>query len=507
VGPVSAELPVVEPGPVAGVTPSPWESPPTTREGIGGRAPDSRAHPRRGPDREPPSLAETRIENLMAMGGSPLDEPEATQRVDIDPVRDLQDAPSLRGRPERPSNGSSDLAGPGPSAGAGTMTRRPPARDDFDSYDDDVADDTYDDDSYGDRDDDFDGAQRQGCGRLAVPLVVVAAALCIILLIVAFWARRQINPGGPPGTTVSVEVVSGQSTSDIGQALEDEGIITNAGVWTWYVRLRGGGDVQAGTYELHKNMSMGDALDSLTSGPLPPDARQVTIQEGLTIAEMRTKLTSGDKAVDGFTPEGFDAAVADPAMRSSYLPADQTNLEGTFFPETYNLAEDATEADLLAKMVDQFDATLDELGMNEGAEVLGYEPYEVLIVASLIEEEAKIPEERPRIARVIYNRIDEDMYLGVDASSCYAKSEPGCSLSEPDFDSDSPFNLRNHKGLPPRPIAAPGRASIEAALRPEDGDWLYYVLEDAEGHHTFTVSAEEFEEAKDRCREAGLGCG
>jgi UPF0755 protein len=507
VGPISAELPVVEPGPVAGVTASPWEAPPSPRS-AGGRPTDSRTHPRqRGDDRDA-SLHETRIENLMAMGGSPLDEPEATERVSIDPVRDLQDAPSLRGRPgperpERSGNGSaSNLAGT--ATGPGTMTRRP-ARDEFDSYDD-VDDDNYDDDSYDDHDGDFDGTQRQGCGRLAVPLVIVAAALCVILLIVAFWARRQINPGGPPGTTVTVEVVSGQSTSDIGQALEEDGIITHAGVWTWYVRLRGGGDVQAGAYEMHKNMSMGDALDTLTSGPLPPDARQVTVREGLTIKQMVTRLTSGERAVEGFTAEGMNAALDDPAMRSSYLPTGQDNLEGTLFPETYNLAEDATEADLVSKMVSEFDTTLDELGVNEAAANLGYEPYEVLVVASLIEREAKVDEDRSRIARVIYNRLSEDMFLGIDATSCYLKEEESCRLTQADLELESPYNTRVTKGLPPTPIAAPSRASIDAALHPAQGDWLYYVLKDAEGHHVFVVTNDEFIDAKQDCHDAGLGC-
>ena len=160
-------------------------------------------------------------------------------------------------------------------------------------------------------------------------------------------------------------------------------------------------------------------------------------------------------------------------------------------------------------MVAQLDSTLAELDMQGRAQALGLSPYQVLTVASLVEEEAGTDEDRPRVARVIYNRLAEEMPLQIDATSCYVKNEPGgCSLTEADLASDSPYNTRNRQGLPPTPIASPGRASIEAALNPADGDWLYYVL-DAEaddGSHFFTADYDEFVEAKDRCEAAGLGC-
>jgi UPF0755 protein len=134
-------------------------------------------------------------------------------------------------------------------------------------------------------------------------------------------------------------------------------------------------------------------------------------------------------------------------------------------------------------------------------------PYEILIVASLIEEETKIDEERPMVARVIYNRLREGIPLGIDATSRYEAELAGRDRSELDFESDSPYNTRRIAGLPPTPIAAPGRASIEAALNPAEGPWIYYVLEDEAGNHFFTDSDSEFLAAKARCRDAGLGCG
>jgi UPF0755 protein len=158
-------------------------------------------------------------------------------------------------------------------------------------------------------------------------------------------------------------------------------------------------------------------------------------------------------------------------------------------------------------MVAQLDSTMTDLNVASAHERFNLTPYEVLIVASLIQEETKVPEEGPKVAQVIYNRLRQGIPLGIDATSRYEAVLEGRDRGDVDFTSDSPYNTRRQQGLPPTPIAAPGRASIEAALNPEDGPWIYYVLEDAEGHHFFTDSDNEFINAKKRCHDKGLGCG
>jgi UPF0755 protein len=111
------------------------------------------------------------------------------------------------------------------------------------------------------------------------------------------------------------------------------------------------------------------------------------------------------------------------------------------------------------------------------------------------------------VARVIYNRLKQGIPLGIDATSRYEAEITRGDRRKVDFSSSSPYNTRKVKGLPPTPIASPGRASIEAALHPADGTWIYYVLTDSQGHHTFTDSASEFAKAKQKCHDAGLGCG
>jgi UPF0755 protein len=125
-------------------------------------------------------------------------------------------------------------------------------------------------------------------------------------------------------------------------------------------------------------------------------------------------------------------------------------------------------------------------------------------VASLVEEEAKTDGDRPKIARVIYNRVAEDMKLEIDATVPYALGMHKTELTQSDLEVDSPYNTRRYKGLPPTPIAAPGRASLEAALNPEEGPWIFYVLADAEGNHFFTDDYDEFLQKKEEGQEAGL---
>jgi UPF0755 protein len=379
-----------------------------------------------------------------------------------------------------------------------------------DTYD--GIDDAYDDDAdaVGVEDADEDASHRGGCARLAVAMGIIAALLCAVLVVAGLWVARKINPGGSPGEAVTVELVSGESTPEIAQALEDDGVISDARVFTVYAWVRGSGDIQAGTYELQTNMAMGDVIGAFDTGPVPeppPEGQPVTIPEGLTVQQTVDRLVDPEEGVPGFDANTLLETIASGSVRSRYLPADQSNIEGILFPETYNVEEGVTEPELLQRMVAEFEATMSELNAERRANQRGLTPYEVLIVASLIEEETRIDDERPMVARVVYNRLADGMPLGIDATSCYEIAEDPCRLTTADLESDSPYNTRNRAGLPPTPITSPGRASLEAALSPADGDWLYYVRNDAEGGHLFTADPDEFVQARQTCIEQDWGCG
>jgi UPF0755 protein len=371
----------------------------------------------------------------------------------------------------------------------------------------DIGDDVYDDAGIDDGDEDL--SRRRGCTRLAIVMGVLAAVFCVVLVAAGLWVNRQINPSGGSGEPVTVELVSGQSTAEIAQVLEDHGVITSARVFTVYAWARGSGDIQAGTYDLHTNMAMGDVMDVLSEGPELeplPEGRAVTIPEGLTVEETIERLTDSDDGVPGFDADTLRFLVADGSVRSRHVADEQGNIEGTLFPETYTIVEGVTELEFLERMVTEFETVFNELQVEERASQVNLSPYEVLIVASLIEKETRIDDERPMVARVIYNRLDEGMALQIDATSCYEIDDVPCRLSAEDLERDSPYNTRINTGLPPTPIASPGRDSIEAALSPADGDWLYYVRNDDEGGHLFTADYDEFVQARQTCIEQDWGC-
>lgn len=387
------------------------------------------------------------------------------------------------------------------------MSDRPP----FDQDDSVRADpdDGLDHDTYGYDDDEEDYVElRRESSRGRRALTVVLSVLVVLFVGVAatgLWVQRQIDPGSP-GETREIEIPAGSTSDDIGRLLAGEGIIANELVWRWYLRVNGGGPFQAGLYELAENSAMGDVIDVLSDGPRPPEERSFTIPEGLTVPEIVARLADPEQGL------GFDAAVLQQLLdsgqvRSTYQPADQPSNEGILFPETYRVAAEADELAVLQQMVGQLDATMAELGVESAQERFGLSPYEVLIVASLIEEETKVDAERPKVAQVIYNRLRQGIPLGIDATSRYEAEIAGRDRGDIDFESDSPYNTRISAGLPPTPIASPGRASIAAALAPEQGPWIYYVLQDEEGNHVFTESYDEFLRAKEACAAAGLGCG
>lgn len=345
--------------------------------------------------------------------------------------------------------------------------------------------------------------------RVRRALTVLAGIALVAVVAVGglgLWVSRQVDPPGAAGEVREIEIPEGSTSDDIGALLAGEGIIANDLVWGWYLRIKGGGPFQAGVYELAGNSAIGDVIDVLDAGPRPIEERSFTMPEGLTLTEVIARLADPDKGL------GFDAATLQQLLdsgqvRSSVQPADQPSNEGILFPETYRVAADADELAVLKLMVAQLDATMAELDVASAQERFNLTPYDVLIVASLIEEETKVDEERPKVAQVIYNRLRQGIALGIDATSRYEAELEGRDRGDIDFTSDSPYNTRRQVGLPPTPIANPGRASIDAALNPADGPWIYYVLEDADGHHFFTDSNREFLAAKARCRDNGLGCG
>ena len=340
----------------------------------------------------------------------------------------------------------------------------------------------------------------------------------LLLLLVAIWAtmqavqwgREQLDPPGEQGAAINLTLPPGITTKGISDLLEDYEVVPDARAYEWYVRLKGAPLFQAGDYTFHTNSAVWEVLEVLKDGPRYVEQTlriRVTIPEGLTVRQIINEIDTIEDMP--FSGAEFEAEMRMQHVVSNYAPSPSAMpsgaiepYEGLLFPDTYYLGPDSTPEELLTQMVTRFDQILTKLGYAASPQTVGLTPYETVVLASLIEREARIGSERAKISRVIHNRLAADWYLGIDASIVYITGDNELTLS--DLQMESPFNSRLSKGLPPTPIAAPGEASLEAAMGPVPGQWMYYVLADAEGRHNFSVSSEEFERDKAKCQERGL---
>lgn len=333
-----------------------------------------------------------------------------------------------------------------------------------------------------------------GCLAVLLALAVLGGGGFVVA-----WKGQEVLAGvfvtpdydGPGEGEVDVQVREGQSASAIAETLEEADVVKSASAFTRAARRdERSRAIQPGHYVLRQKMSGDQALAML----LDPNSRvyeQVTIPEGLRASDAVAWLSSET----GLEETRFSDVLDDPAELS--LPAyAKDDIEGFLFPATYNVEPDATAAQILEQMVLRFDQAAQELKLIDRAERVNRSAREVVIIASLIEKEARNPEDFPRVARVIYNRLAEDMRLEFDSTVHYALDESGrISTSRKDRQTDSAYNTYQHKGLPPGPIAAPGERALEAALEPADGDWLYFVTTNPDtGETKFSTTYSEHQE-------------
>ena len=336
------------------------------------------------------------------------------------------------------------------------------------------------------------------------PFVLLAIVVGFLILagLGVLWVQRQINPPGPSGPEVRLTVAPGMSTADIGALLEREGIIASADVFKYYTRLTGLGTIEAGDYSLEKKSDMSDVVKVLEGGAAKAEDERVTVPEGLTLAQVARVIGE----MPGRSADKFLEVARSGTIRSQYQPPGNNSLEGLILPETYFITKGDDEAKILRKMVDAFDQAATELNLSGVAARFGLTPYQAVIVASMVEREARVDEDRAKVARVIFNRLERRMPLQIDATVLYALGREQESVSFKDREVDSPYNTYRIPGLPPGPIAGPGRKSLEATVAPTPGNWIYYVLTDPSGKHSFTADDREFQNLVNQCIAKGL-CG
>ncbi len=331
---------------------------------------------------------------------------------------------------------------------------------------------------------------------------VVLGALAILVVVGlggGLWLYRQVDPGGGPGAKVVVDVEPGTSVVGVAAQLAAKGVVSSARIFRIYLKLEGAGTIQAGEYELRKNLSMGEARAALRRGP-SIKFQKLTIPEGLTLDQIGDRVG----ALPGRNKQTFLAAARSGTVRSKWQPPGNSSLEGLLFPDTYLITDKEDDTAVLRRLVARFDQVADEVGLGAAAPPTHLGPYQLIVGASLVESEAKVPEDRPLIASVISNRLQKGMKLQIDATVLYALGGHKDRVLNKDLEVDSPYNTYKVDGLPPTPISAPGRASLEAMLHPADTTFLYYVLTDKSGKHAFATTPSEFEALKAEAHRKGL---
>jgi UPF0755 protein len=329
-------------------------------------------------------------------------------------------------------------------------------------------------------------------------LLLVVGVLGTIYLIYAAATggeSEQVSQG-----PVTVEVVKGDTLSSVAEKLEQAGVIENAFMFEVEARMDGQSrEIQTGEYTFNPGEDRDEILAKLTAGKAAP-ILAITIPEGLNLEQTAQEVAQqSDVSAARFeeaarrTDYGY-GFLEDPAVKST---------EGFLFPKQYEFEEGATAPQMVTRMLEQYLLETKTLDISGAKERLNLTEYELVTVASLIEEEASNPEERPLVASVIYNRIRRDMPLQIDATVLYALDRPKEELSLADLKIDSPYNTYENTGLPPGPICSPGRQSLEAAINPAETDYLYYVLKSNGEEHFFTANYSEFLEAKQK-RDASI---
>ncbi|MDR3708857.1 MAG: endolytic transglycosylase MltG [Capsulimonadaceae bacterium] len=326
-------------------------------------------------------------------------------------------------------------------------------------------------------------------------LVVVLAALFMLAVLWAAATLGRLTQPLSPGSLarVLVAVPKGASASRIGSILVKSHVLRSREAFLVAIRLDGlRSPLKPGVYELSPAMSPRQILRTIESGRVAMNA--VTFPEGFTIVQMADLL-----ARRGMVDREQFLHLCREDGRSVTAPhgfvAPDDNLEGYLFPDTYRFGQHCEPRMIATEMLGEFETRV----VRRHPEVADWR--EPMIVASLVEREARVPEDRPLIAGVIGNRLHKGMRLQIDATVEYALPAHKVRLTYADLQTDSPYNTYRHGGLPPTPICCPGLSCIEAALNPALSDYLFYVAGPGD-RHIFTRSLAEHDAVRRKLREA-----
>jgi hypothetical protein len=315
----------------------------------------------------------------------------------------------------------------------------------------------------------------------------------LTLILLAAWAagvfylqyQKALNaPLVAEGDGI-ITVKRGDTLASLNHELVQRGVIHSDWVLPVYARLNPqAANIKAGDYRIDASASLPSLMNDITNGKVV--VYNITVVEGKTFKDLRASLVQ-TAGIEHTLNDKTDAQIA------TLLGIDGSP-EGWFMPETYQFHRGSSDLELLKRMYGEMQRTLEQEWPNRADGLPLANPYQALTLASIIEKETGVASERPQIAGVFVRRLQKDMLLQTDPSVIYGAADYHGDLTRKHLQTDTPYNTYINKGLPPTPIALPGKASIQAALHPADGDSLYFVA-DGKGGHTFSATYEEHQQA------------
>lgn len=315
----------------------------------------------------------------------------------------------------------------------------------------------------------------------------------LTLILLAAWAagvfylqyQKALNaPLVAEGDGI-ITVKRGDTLASLNRELVQRGVIHSDWVLPVYARLNPqAANIKAGDYRIDASASLPSLMNDITNGKVV--VYNITVVEGKTFKDLRASLVQ-TAGIEHTLNDKTDAQIA------TLLGIDGSP-EGWFMPETYQFHRGSSDLELLKRMYGEMQRTLEQEWPNRADGLPLANPYQALILASIIEKETGVASERPQIAGVFVRRLQKDMLLQTDPSVIYGAADYHGDLTRKHLQTDTPYNTYINKGLPPTPIALPGKASVQAALHPADGDSLYFVA-DGKGGHTFSATYEEHQQA------------
>jgi UPF0755 protein len=345
--------------------------------------------------------------------------------------------------------------------------------------------------------------------RIAV--VLAAVAVVAVILVVALVVTRGLDGirsvlgdpadySGQGAGNVVVQVQPGQTLSQIGDTLHRSDVVKSQGAFTKAASANPkASTIGPGFYRLHHHMKATLAV-ALLLDPRSLVASRIVVTEGMRMDAILQRIAQNSK----ISLDDLKKAAADPASLGVPSWGRGHSLEGFLYPATYQFSPDTTAKQALRAMVSRFNQEADSLDLVATAQAHHRTPYDVLTMASIVQREARLDTDFPKIAEVFDNRLKQGVPLGSDATLYYIKPLGYGLLTASDLRIDSRYNTRLHTGLPPTPIVSPGELALQAALEPPSGPYLYFVTIDKAGHAAFATNLDDFNKLVAESRRNGV---